>query len=70
MIINTMIYRIMEKSTTVFEFLNLKKMQVIQKATTKFQDNIVDDFLMEYLILYIIGEIISKFFSTQSFIDK
>ena len=70
MIINTMIYRIMEKPTTIFEFFNLKKNASNSKSTTKFQDNLVDDFLMEYLILYINGEIISKFFSTQSFIDR
>ena len=60
----------MEKPTTIFEFFNLKKNASNSKATTKFQDNLVDDFLMEYLILYINGEIISKFFSTQSFIDR
>ena len=60
----------MEKPTTIFEFFNFKKNASNSKATTMFQDNLVDDFLMEYLILYINGEIISKFFSTESFIDR
>ena len=39
MIINTMIYRIMEKPTTIFEFFNFKKNASNSKSTTKFQDN-------------------------------